>query len=119
MMTFGASLCAASVKVLPESATPDVQCVFAPRAIKRASFASSTIGRALSAVLGKAAAVAGNHGMSVIDEQLRVHGLERLRIIDASVMPAVSSTNINAPTIMVAEKGAALIKDSAREKLAA
>jgi choline dehydrogenase len=35
----------------------------------------------------------GNHGMSVVDDQLRVHGLEALRIIDASVMPAVSSTN--------------------------
>ena len=60
----------------------------------------------------------GNHGMSVVDDQLRVHGLEALRIVDASVMPAVSSTNTNAPTLMIAEKGAAMIKDSAR-KLAA
>ena len=57
----------------------------------------------------------GNHGMSVVDDQLRVHGLEALRIIDASV----SSTNTNAPTIMIAEKGAAMIKANAREKLAA
>jgi choline dehydrogenase len=55
----------------------------------------------------------GNHGMSVADDQLRVHGFEALRIVDASVMPAVSSTNTNAPTIMIAEKGATIIKASA------
>src|SRR4029077_10043614 len=61
----------------------------------------------------------GNHAMSLLDDQLRVHGLEGLRVIDASVMPAVSSTNTNAPTIMIAEKGAAMIKPSQRERLAA
>src|SRR5262249_53140180 len=42
----------------------------------------------------------GNHAMSVVDDELRVHGLDCLRVIDASIMPAVSSTNTNAPTIM-------------------
>jgi choline dehydrogenase len=61
----------------------------------------------------------GNHAMAVVDDELRVHGLEALRVIDASIMPAVSSTNTNAPTIMIAEKGAAIIKGAARQRLAA
>ena len=61
----------------------------------------------------------GSHPMSVVDSQLRVHGLDGLRVIDASVMPAVTSTNTNAPTIMIAEKGATFIKADARQRLAA
>src|SRR6266550_3353855 len=206
MMTFGASLCAASVKVLPESATPDVQCVFAPAsykpglirklddrpgitggpwqmrplsrgyvlvrtpeprdqpAINPRYLAEDTDQRAIVGGLkflrrlfaapalaehiieenvpgpsvqsdmelldyarsngstvyhASCSCMMGNHGMAVVDDQLRVHGLEALRVVDASVMPAVSSTNTNAPTIMIAEKGAAMIKASARERLAA
>jgi choline dehydrogenase len=206
MLTFGASLCAASVKVLPESATPDVQCVFAPASYKpglirrlderpgitggpwqmrplsrgyvlvhtpdprdqpainprylaettdqramvgglkflRRLFAAPAVAKHVieENVPGKdvqsddelldyarangstvyhasCSCMMGNHAMAVVDDQLRVHGLEGLRVIDASVMPAVSSTNTNAPTIMIAEKGAAMIKEAAREKLAA
>jgi choline dehydrogenase len=56
----------------------------------------------------------GSDNMAVVDDELRVHGLERLRVIDASVMPAVTSTNTNAPTFMIAEKGAAMIRAAAR-----
>ena len=61
----------------------------------------------------------GSHPMSVVDSELRVHGLDGLRVIDASVMPAVTSTNTNAPTIMIAEKGAAIIKGAVRQRMAA
>jgi choline dehydrogenase len=206
MITFGASLCAASVKVLPESATPDVQCVFAPASYKpglirrlddrpgitggpwqmrplsrghvlvrtpdphdqpainprylaedtdqraivgglkflRRLFAAPALAKHIigenlpgpgvqsddelldyarsngsTVYHASCSCMMGNHGMAVVDDQLRVHGLEALRVVDASVMPAVSSTNTNAPTIMIAEKGAAMIKAGERAKLAA
>ncbi|XP_071448362.1 glucose dehydrogenase [FAD, quinone]-like [Hetaerina americana] len=49
---------------------------------------------------------------SVVDDQLRVRGVSSLRVIDASVMPTIASGNTNAPTIMIGEKGADLIKES-------
>jgi choline dehydrogenase len=61
----------------------------------------------------------GRDVLGVVDDRLRVHGLERLRVIDASVMPAVTSTNTNAPTIMIAEKGAAMVREDARMAMAA
>src|SRR5215469_4039905 len=50
----------------------------------------------------------------VVDERLRVAGIERLRVIDASVMPTITSGNTNAPTMMIAEKGAALLREDAK-----
>jgi choline dehydrogenase len=206
MLTYAASLVAASVKVLEESATPDVQCLlasgsFAPGPVRKLDDApgmtagmwqmrplsrgyveakSSRPGdspainpRYLSEETDRRAVIGGlkmvrrlfaapalkkyivaetlpgstiqsddelldyarQYGstvfhatctckmgpdaMAVVDDRLRVHGLHGLRVIDASVMPTVTSTNTNAPTIMIAEKGADMILDEARSKLAA
>lgn len=55
----------------------------------------------------------GTDDRAVVDPELRVRGIERLRICDASVMPTMTSGNTNAPTVMIAEKGADLVMESA------
>jgi choline dehydrogenase len=197
MLTYSASLAAASVKVLEESATPDVQCSIAPGSFKdgqigeldefpgitagawqmrplsrgyvearsndpreapainprylsehtdrraivgglrfvRRLFAAPALAKYVGAEILPGAHIEsddelldyarqkgstvyhatctckmGSDQMAVVDDQLRVHGLERLRVIDASVMPDLISGNINAPVMMIAEKAADMIR---------
>ena len=75
--------------------------------------AAGDIGTTIFHPVGTAKMGLPSDPLMVVDERLRVAGVERLRVIDASVMPAITSGNTNAPTMMIAEKGAALIRADA------
>ena len=51
--------------------------------------------------------------MAVVDENLKIHGLKNIRVVDASVIPEIPSANLNAPTLMIAEKASDIIINTA------
>ena len=56
----------------------------------------------------------GHDERAVVNDRLAVHGISGLRVIDASVMPYITSGNTNAPTVMIAEKGAEFVRQDAQ-----
>jgi len=76
--------------------------------------AAGDIGTTIFHPVGTAKMGLASDPLMVVDERLCVAGVDRLRVIDASVMPAITSGNTNAPTMMIAEKGAAMIRADAK-----
>jgi len=76
--------------------------------------AAGDIGTTIFHPVGTAKMGRSSDAMAVVDERLRIIGLDGIRVIDASVMPTITSGNTNSPTIMVAEKGATMMLEDAR-----
>jgi choline dehydrogenase-like flavoprotein len=78
--------------------------------------AAGDIGTTIFHPVGTAKMGLASDPHAVVDERLRVHGLEGLRVIDASIMPTITSGNTNTPSIMIGAKGAAMVQEDAKAR---
>jgi choline dehydrogenase-like flavoprotein len=78
--------------------------------------AAGDIGTTIFHPVGTAKMGLASDPLAVVDQRLRVHGLEGLRVIDASVMPTITSGNTNTPTIMIAAKGSEMVLEDAKPR---
>jgi len=76
--------------------------------------AAGDIGTTIFHPVGTAKMGLSSDPLAVVDARLRVHGAQALRVVDASVMPSITSGNTNTPTIMIAEKGSSYILEDSR-----
>jgi choline dehydrogenase-like flavoprotein len=101
----------ALAKYQPEETLPGPGVDDSEAALEKAAGA---IGTTIFHPVGTAKMGLPSDPFAVVDHRLRVIGLEALRVIDASVMPTITSGNTNTPTIMIAEKGAQMVREDAR-----
>ncbi len=78
------------------------------------ALAAGNIGTTIFHPVGTAKMGPSDDPDAVVDARLRVHGIEHLRVIDASIMPTITSGNTNTPTAMIAEKGARMVIEDLR-----